>query len=72
VEKAISEEGAAGVPEAQKYFHFVTQPGTVGLNKFLSLRLCSYTCLEMLQLQNALRKSFHLIIIGNIKPWQGI
>lgn len=72
VETAISKEGATGVPEAQKYFHLIIQPGTVGLIKFLCLRLCSYTCLEMLQLQKALRKSFHLIKTGNVKPWRGI
>lgn len=71
VETATSEEGATGVPEAQKYFHLITQPGTVGLIKFLCLCLCSYTRLEMLQLQKALRKSFHLIKTGNIKLWLG-
>lgn len=67
METAISEECGTGAPEAQKYFHLITEPGTVGLIKFLCLRLC----LEMLQLQKALRKSFHLIKAVNIKPWWG-
>lgn len=71
-ETAISEEVVTGIHEAQEYFHLITQPHTVGLVKFLYLCLCFYTCLEVLQLQKAVRRSFHLIKTGNIKPWRVI
>lgn len=68
VETAISEEVVTGIHEAQEYFHLITQPHTVGIMKFLYLCICSYTCLEMLQLQKAIRKSFNLIKLEISNP----
>lgn len=66
VETATFEESATGVPETQKYFHLITQPGTVGLVKFLYLHLCLLFCL----LRNATAAERFKKIFSPYKKWK--
>lgn len=66
METAISEKSATGVPETQTYFHLITQPGTVGLVKFLYLHLC----LLLRFLRNAAAAERFKKIFSPYKNWK--